>query len=124
LRSLAEPASPRRWQVFAYVLGLSFSHHMMTVLLAPAFLFLYFATLGGGRAAWARIARAVPAFLLGLTPYLDLPSVRLRWRYTNSGAGASDLYAQVDNIALICGDGLFFDSFESADTHAWSAAAE
>ncbi len=59
-----------------------------------------------------------------LTPYLDLPSVRLRWRYTNSGAGASDLYAQVDNIALICGDGLFFDSFESADTHAWSAAAE
>lgn len=73
LRALAEPGNGRWWLLFAYVLGLSFSHHMMMVLLAPAFLFLYFAVSGFGRAAWLRIARAVPVFLLGLTPYLYLP---------------------------------------------------
>jgi hypothetical protein len=46
---------------------------MMTVLLAPAFLFLYFAALGAGRESWLRIVRAIPVFLLGLTPYLYLP---------------------------------------------------
>jgi hypothetical protein len=67
-------AGPRRlWLLFAYVLGLSFANHMMTVLLAPAFLYLYFATHGFGRAAWLKIGSAVPPFLLGLTPYLYLP---------------------------------------------------
>jgi len=73
LRAEAEPSSTRRWVLFAYALGLSFSHHMMTVLLAPAFLYLFFAAHGFGRAAWRRIALAVPVFALGLTPYLFLP---------------------------------------------------
>lgn len=63
----------RRWRLFAYTLGLSFAHHMMTVLLAPAFLWLFFRLLGFGRAAWTRIALAVPPFLLALTAYLYLP---------------------------------------------------
>ncbi len=63
----------RPWILFAYVLGLSFAHHMMTVLLAPAFLWLFFRTLGFGRAAWGRIAVAVPPFLTGLSAYLYLP---------------------------------------------------
>jgi len=61
------------WLLFAYTLGLSFANHMMTVLLAPAFLWAFFRTHGGGRAAWIRIARAVPVFLLALTLYLYLP---------------------------------------------------
>jgi hypothetical protein len=73
LRSMADPASARRWLLFAYVLGLSFAHHMMTVLLAPAFLTLYFSTRGFGRESWIRVLRAIPAFLLGLTPYIYLP---------------------------------------------------
>lgn len=63
----------RIWILFAYALGLSFAHHMMTVLLAPAFLWLFFRSLGFGRAAWGRIAVAVPPFLLGLSAYLYLP---------------------------------------------------
>lgn len=63
----------RTWMGFALALGLSFTNHMMTVLLAPAFLYLFFATHGFGRAAWTRIARAVPPFLLGLSVYLYLP---------------------------------------------------
>jgi hypothetical protein len=77
LKSLPRPdagaPSARHWILFAYALGLSFSNHMMTVLLAPGFLFLYFATHGAGRLAWTRIALAVPPFLLGLTPYAYLP---------------------------------------------------
>ncbi len=71
--ALAHPGDNRRWLMFAYVLGLSFAHHMMTVLLAPAFLLLFFQVYGFGRAAWVRIARAVPPFLLALTAYLYLP---------------------------------------------------
>jgi hypothetical protein len=71
--SLASPHDHRRWLLFAYVLGLSFAHHMMTVLLAPAFLTLFFQVHGFGRGAWMRIARAAPPFLLALTAYLYLP---------------------------------------------------
>lgn len=73
LGALEHHAEPRRWLLFAYVVGLSFAHHMMTVLLAPAFLMLFFRVHGGGREAWKRIAMAVPPFLLALTAYLYLP---------------------------------------------------
>ncbi len=32
------------------------------------------------------------------------------------------MYVQIDNIALTCGGGIFFDGFEFVDTHAWSSA--
>jgi hypothetical protein len=72
---LSRPGSvaTRWWLFFAFALGLGFSNHMMTVLLAPAFVYLHFALHGAGRRAWTRIAVAVPPFLLGLTPYLYLP---------------------------------------------------
>jgi hypothetical protein len=63
----------RTWWLFAYALGLSFSNHMMTVLLAPAFLGLYFSRAGFGRIAWAGIARAALPFVAGLSAYLYLP---------------------------------------------------
>lgn len=71
--ALAHPHENRRWLLFAYVLGLSFAHHMMTVLLAPAFLLLFFQVHGAGADAWRRIGRAAPPFLLALTAYLYLP---------------------------------------------------
>lgn len=61
------------WAAFALALGLSFAHHLMTVMLAPAFLYLFFVTFGFGRGAWKQIALAVPPFLLGLATYLYLP---------------------------------------------------
>jgi hypothetical protein len=63
----------REWYLFAAVLGLSFAHHMMTVLLAPAFLYLYFVVHGAGRAAWKKIGLAVAPFLAGLLAYLYIP---------------------------------------------------
>lgn len=62
-----------RWLGFAFTLGLSFANHMTTVLLAPAFLFLFFATYGFRRNAWSRIGRMVPPFIAGLSVYCYLP---------------------------------------------------
>jgi len=75
------------WYLFAFLLGLSFSNHMTTILLSLGMIYLYFATQGGGRPAWIRIIRMVPFFLLGLTVYLYLPirasqSPVANWGYT------------------------------------------
>ncbi len=64
---------PRRWYVFAFVLGLSFTNHMTTILLAPAFLVLYFIVLGRGPNAWKLLLRMALPFVLGLSVYLYLP---------------------------------------------------
>lgn len=62
-----------QWILFAFILGLSFTNHLTTVLLAPAFLFYYFASQGFGIASWKRIGIMVLPFLFGLSPYLYLP---------------------------------------------------
>ena len=58
---------------FAYLLGLSFGNHMTTILLAPGFLYLFFASLGVGKRSWQLTAYFVPLFILGLTVYAYLP---------------------------------------------------
>jgi hypothetical protein len=57
----------------AFALGMSFSNHMTTVLLAPAMLYLYFGTFGINAHSLKRVARLVPWFALGLSLYLCLP---------------------------------------------------
>ena len=67
-------AGPRGiWYAFAFVLGLSFTNHMTTILLAPGFLYLYFSTCGAGRGSWKRLASLVVPFLAGFSLYLYLP---------------------------------------------------
>ncbi len=75
----------RRWFVFALMTGLAFTNHMTTVLLAPAFLVLFFQRFGFTPAAWKRIGWAVPAFLVGLLPYLFLPLRAAAAPYYNWG---------------------------------------
>lgn len=59
--------------VAAFGVGLSFTNHMTTLLLAPALLYLFGKKFGVGRHA-ARIGLVlVPFFLLGLSLYLYLP---------------------------------------------------
>ena len=62
-----------RWSLFAFCLGLAFTNHMTTILLAPAFITLYFSVSGWNRAAWRRIGLMVLPFLAGLSVYLYLP---------------------------------------------------
>jgi hypothetical protein len=60
-------------QLFAITLGLSFSNHLTTVLIAPACLYLYFVRFGFGIKAWEKIARLAIPFVLTLLLYLYLP---------------------------------------------------
>jgi hypothetical protein len=63
----------RKLILFAFVLGLSFSNHMTTILLAPGFLWLYFRVFGFGKESFQRILNIAPFFLLGLSIYLYMP---------------------------------------------------
>ena len=63
----------RWWMLFAFVLGLSFTNHMTTILLAPGLLYLYFVEQGAGKSSWKRIVRMGGPFVLGLSAYVYLP---------------------------------------------------
>jgi hypothetical protein len=63
-----------RWLVlFAYLLGLSFSNHMTTILIVPAFIFLFVRFFGWNREVLLRFAKLLPFFLVGVSTYLYLP---------------------------------------------------
>jgi len=60
--------------LFAFVLGLSFTNHLTTILLAPACLTLFFVENGSDTKRMFRLLGAMAVcFLIGLTPYLYLP---------------------------------------------------
>ena len=75
IRQTEEPASTETkwWMLFAFTLGLSFTNHMTTILLAPGLLYLYFALQGGSKDSWKRILRMVTPFLIGFSVYVYLP---------------------------------------------------
>lgn len=68
-----EPRTRAWWYAFAFLVGLSFTNHMTTILLAPGLLFLYFARQGGGAESWKRLARMSVPFAAGLSVVLYLP---------------------------------------------------
>ena len=118
-------------QLFALCLGLSFANHMMTVLLAPAFLYLCFAVNGWSRRAGIAIAKVVPLFLAGLIPYLYLP-VRASeaplmnwgdpstlgglWRHLNAHTFRYQMFRSFENALQKLGG--FFTAFPREFGHA------
>jgi len=58
---------------FAYVLGLAFTNHMTTILLAPAFVYLYFYANGFSKNAWRGLFKLSIPFIIGFSEYLYLP---------------------------------------------------
>ena len=76
----------RLWWLFAFTLGLSFTNHLTTILLAPAFLFLYFSAFRFSKDSFRQIFILAIPFALGLSVYLYFPirSVQqpvLNWGY-------------------------------------------
>jgi hypothetical protein len=69
----ALPNHLKHWVLFAFVLGLCFTNHLTTILFAPGFLYLYFATRGFSKNSWKLIAILAVPFLMGLSVYLFLP---------------------------------------------------
>lgn len=73
------------WWLFGFSLGLSFTNHMTTILLAPGFLFVYFLRQGARADAWKRILRLGVPFLAGLSLYAYLPIRAAQSPYLNWG---------------------------------------
>jgi hypothetical protein len=103
----------RLWIAFAYALGLSFTNHMMTVLLFPAFLYFYFNAHGFGKAAWLKIVRGVPVFLLALTAYLYIP-IRAASRPVMNWNNPENLYEFWRHVTGAQYRYKMFDSFDGA----------
>ncbi len=64
---------PVYWYATAFLMGLSFTNHMTTVLLLPGVFYMYFADGPRDQARWTVLAKSAGFFLLGLTPYMYLP---------------------------------------------------
>ena len=62
-----------KWFLFAYVLGLSFTNHLTTILLAPAFLFLYFSVFRFSKEGIRELGILAIPFVLGLSVYIYFP---------------------------------------------------
>lgn len=59
--------------LFSFSLGLSFTNHLSTVMLAPAFLCLFHRSVGLTAQGLQALIRLVPPFAAGLLPYAYLP---------------------------------------------------
>jgi hypothetical protein len=78
------PRADSAWILFAYVAGLSFANHMMTVALVPGCAFLIASARKRGLPKPSRLVGSAAAFVTGLTPYLYLPirasvNPRMNW---------------------------------------------
>ncbi len=63
----------RKWLLFAYVLGLSFTNHLTTILLAPGFLFLYFSVFKLSKEGIRQLFILAVPFIIGLSVYVYFP---------------------------------------------------
>ena len=57
----------------SFILGMSFTNHLTTILIIPALGYLYFKSFGIGKGSLLRVAKLVPFFILGTSAYLYLP---------------------------------------------------
>ncbi|MGA7161293.1 MAG: DUF2723 domain-containing protein [Bacteroidota bacterium] len=62
-----------KWLLFAFTLGLSFTNHLTTILLAPGFLFLYFSVFKLSKEGMRQILILAVPFILGLSVYVYFP---------------------------------------------------
>ncbi len=103
---------------FALVLGLAFSNHLTTVILAPAFLTHYALVSGINRRTFTRLLTIAPATIIGLLPYLYLPiraasSPPLNW-------GIPDTFDRfLRHVAGSQYQGLMFDWSVTGDQLGW-----
>jgi hypothetical protein len=61
------------WTLFVFLVGLSFTNHLTTILLAPALLYWFFAEFGFNKNSFKKILSLALPFVIGLSVYLYLP---------------------------------------------------
>lgn len=62
-----------QWFLFAFIVGLAFTNHLTTILLAPAMLYWFFASHEFGKNTFLKLAKLTIPFAGGLSLYLYLP---------------------------------------------------
>lgn len=67
------PVRDARWYLFAFVLGLSFTNHLTTILLAPALIYAFFIQRTSRRRKMSLLGKMVLPFVIGLSVYAYLP---------------------------------------------------
>lgn len=80
-----EEQVPALWYAAAFLLGLSFTNHMTTILLLPGVIYLYLADGPGKSLRWSIALKGLGFFIAGLTPYLYLPLRAMRSPVMNWG---------------------------------------
>jgi len=65
--------SNKKWLIFAFFFGLSFTNHMTSILLIPAFVFHYFNNFGFNKISLKKILLMLAIFIIPLILYLYLP---------------------------------------------------
>lgn len=63
----------KEWFVFSLLVGMSFTNHMSTILLAPALVYMFFAINGFTKYSWRLLLILVVPFIVGLSFYFYLP---------------------------------------------------
>ena len=100
--------------LFALVLGFSFTNHMTTILLAPAFLAAFFyANRYNDRATWKKLRALFLPFFLGLSVYCYLP-VRASMKPVMNWGNPADAERFLWHISGKVYRVWIFSSFESA----------
>lgn len=72
-QKVSDKKSLRNWLIFAFVLGLSFTNHMTSILVLPGFAYLYFSKFGFNQSSFRKIFLMLIPFAIALTVYLYLP---------------------------------------------------
>ena len=111
-------ATRRSGLLFALLLGLSFSNHLTTAILAPAFLLHYGVVAGLNGKSVTRLLKIAPAFLLGLLPYLYLPIRAAADPVLNWGR-PSTLGRLLEHVTGGQYQGLMFDFGVASDQLGW-----
>lgn len=68
-----EKKNLKHWLVFAFVLGLSFTNHLTSILVLPALAYLYFTNFGFNKVSMKQLIIMLIPFAIALSFYLYLP---------------------------------------------------
>lgn len=68
-----EKKNLKHWLLFGFILGLSFTNHMTSILVLPAFAYLYFSKFGFNKISLKHILILLIPFFFALSLYLYLP---------------------------------------------------
>jgi hypothetical protein len=109
----SEGRIPQNLVLSSFLLGLSFTNHLTTILVIPALGYLYFKSFGVVKGSMLRLVKLMPFFFLGASAYLYLP-IRSRIQPPLDWGHPAELERLVWHVSGKQYRSWIFSSFESA----------